>query len=1249
MHATRSIMLSLVLFFIFALLAAGQESRSTILGTVTDAQGAVVAGASITVTNLGTNETRRTTTSPSGHYELRFLVPGRYQVAAELAGFKKTVRGPVDLGVGGSSLDIDLTLEVGNVAESVTVTGEAPLLETTTASSGTVIPRQQILDLPVAWMNPMVLMQFAPGMINRGNPANLQPWQTSQVSAVKPMGNGTAISNEIAIDGATVLGRDRNVGYIPNLDSVGEFKMELMNFDASTGHSSGAFVNMSTKSGTNQYHGSLFEQHWQQRWNATPHFTRLAWQQGIRNGTISKDTPEQPSGRSNQFGGTIGGPLSIPKIVNGRDRAFFFFSYSGIQQRLTESGSNLNKTVPKTNWLQGDFSDLLAIDARAYQIYDPRTARLSGGRVIRDPFLGNKGIPALNPLYSFYSKIYPQPNNIPGIVDTQGRNNYYALGMPNINSYSNLLNRFDYNLGAKHKVYGKWYWSHYRNDQNDWTFQTMRGLQSSGTTQYAKGFSADYLWTISASTILNVALSATQFADGNENSVLTRYKPSDVGLPAYIDAYAGDMHTLPAINFTSVQSIGGAYPGINSRASSGQARVGLERVSGNHTLKFGWEERRYWRMLTTAPMASGSFTFGNSFMRSSDTDTTAGTIGLEWASFMMGLPTGISGAQYNDSGYWSTPWRAFYGQDDIRLGRRMRLALGLRLEWQQGSTERYNRAQAGGFDFTTRLPFSDAVEAAYAKNPLAELQASQFKVQGGGFYLGQSGPRTMASGIKPLMPRLGFVYEINSKTVLRAGTGWYTDEVTVNDTTSSQFGYSVSTTTTLSNDNGMTFCCGANNQPFSAALLSSGVLPVLNPFPVRADGTRWEMPYGNSLGAVAFAGKAVNFQPRDYKPARLQRWRIGLQRQLRSDLVVEVSYNGGWANRPLGNLGNAQPVNFLPLKYYSKANVRNTAAEADLNTKVPNPFLYTNFASLTQTNPTMYKYLQTQSFFTNTTTTKGALLMNYPLFTTIAGLRPWEKASDQRGVTDYNDLQVQVNKRFSGGLNTTFSYTRQASHDQYRYLNDFDAERVREDNGDARPHLLMWTGTYDLPFGEGRRYGNSGPLRHFVSGWQIGWVYRYQTGLWLGFANLGPGVFYYGDLKDLPKLLNHDAVHEKDIHAWWNPSLVYSANNTAPIPADWVGFEGRTSMQPNAYTWRTFPLRFGNLRADPLRGWDANIKREFRLTESVKMRFNVDLLNATNHTNLGSPNTTVTSSNFGRITSQAGSGRMIQAHLRLQF
>jgi len=323
-----------------ALPAAGQEARGTILGRVTDQQGAVVPGASVVITNVETNSIHRLTTNETGYYEVPLLDGGKYTIAAELSGFKKTVRGPVDLLVG-SRLEINLELQVGNLTETVSVTTEAPLLETTTASGGRVIDTRQMIELPYSDMNPFALTGLAAGMQWTGQPEYRRPFDNGGTSAFNTAGG--IGQNEYGIDGATVVGTGRRVGYVPPSDAIAEFKMETANFDASVGHTSGATVNVSTKAGTNDYHGSLYDQHWQQRWNATQHFTRLAWENQVASGKISKDTPKQAPGRSNQFGGTLGGPVRIPKLYNGRDKLFFFFSYNGIYQKKAETTDSINR------------------------------------------------------------------------------------------------------------------------------------------------------------------------------------------------------------------------------------------------------------------------------------------------------------------------------------------------------------------------------------------------------------------------------------------------------------------------------------------------------------------------------------------------------------------------------------------------------------------------------------------------------------------------------------------------------------------------------------------------------------------------------------------------------------------------------------------------------------------------------------------------------------------------------------------
>ena len=1233
-----------------ALPAAGQEARGTILGRVTDPQGAVVPGASVVITHIDTNSISRTATNATGYYEVPLLTGGSYTVSVELSGFKKTVRGPVELSVG-SRLEINVELQVGNVAETISVTAEAPLLETTTASGGRVIDTRQMIELPYSDMNPFTLTGLASGMQWTGQPEYRRPFDNGGTSAFNTAGG--VGQNEYGIDGATVVGTGRRVGFVPPSDAISEFKMETTNFDASVGHTSGATVNVMTKSGTNDYHGSLYDQHWQQRWNATPHFTRLGWEAQVAQGKITKDTPKQAPGRSNQFGATLGGPVRIPKLYNGRDKFFFFFSYNGIYQNKAETTASINVTVPKMAWRTGDFSDLLALpNGSSYQIYDPRTARLdSTGHVIRDPFPGNKGIPILNPMYKYYVDLYPKPNDVPGLVSPEGANNYYASNMPKNERFNSILHRADYAFNEKHKLSAKWYWNHRLADEYDACYETKHGLLSDGLVRINKGGSGDYVWTMGANTILNLTVAYQRFNEGNVNALQASYKASDMGLPTYLDQKAGDLHMMPRIDFsnasTNIGSMGGGvntgdqYPVINIRGQTGTARAALTKVSGAHTMNFGWDERRYWTTTAGPGNTSGRFQFDNRYVRYADNTTTASNVGLQWATFMMGLPYNMY-VDTNDNAIWSVPFRSGWAQDDWRITKKLRLSFGLRFEWEQGMTERFNRAWAGGFDFNYRYPFSDAVEAAYAKNALAQLPASQFKVQGTAYYMGQNGPRTLTDGVKNLLPRAGIVYQISNRTVIRAGYGWYADTFNANNTRPSQSGFSQPTTLTggtLTPDNGLSFCCGLG--PVGG--LSASKNPLIDPFPVRADGTRFDKPYGNSLDGVYFAARDQNPNyPRNMVPARQQRWRLSVQHQFTNTLVLDVSYNGAWSKTPVN-----QPVNYVPQQYFGTGNTRATAVEADMTTNLPNPFLASqNLAALATSNPTVYNYLLTQSRFTGTTIAKNTLLRLYPVMTsTFNGLRPGVDIMDAYGGVRYNDLQVQVEKRFARGFSTTGLYTYASSEIQDWYANPFDPKPSWEINNNTLPHRIVWTGIYEFPFGKGKAYATKGPLRPILGGWSVGWIYQRQSGPALQWDNR----FFYGDISKIADAFKHDQVNSKDIHVWWDPTIAYKPSGTAAIPADFQGFEGRSALQPSSYQVRVFPRTLGCMRADGIRNWDANVKRDFRVTESFKVRLQVDLLNMTNHTNFSSPSTDPTSGNFGRNTSQRGLSRIIQFNLRLLF
>ncbi len=1210
-------------------IARAQESRGTIAGNVTDPGSAAVAGATVLVTNTETNLVSRSATNDTGYFVVSLLNPGSYSVSVEAPGFKRSVREGLQLNVGGR-LELLFQLEIGALTEAITVKAEAAMLDTASASSGRVVDRRQLVELPFQDLNPFTLQALAAGMQWTGDPINLKPYDNAGVSGFNTM--GSVGQNEYTIDGAPVTGTNRRVGFVPPADAVEEFKLETAPFDAAYGHSSGAVVNVMTRAGTNAYHGSLYDQHWQQRWNAMSHFSRLAYQDQVRQGKKKASDPGQDPGRSNNFGATFGGPVRIPKLYNGQDKFFFFFSHNGIYAKRAQNPDLNNFTVPRMAWRQGDFSDLLALDSTKYTVYDPRSARLTSGRVVRTPFPANKGIPLLDPAYDFYVKTYPQPNDVPGLVSPEGFNNFYAFGTTAQAAFNSLINRYDYNLTERHRLSARWFWNHRLSTGGDWTYSTRPGLYNAGTTRINKGVGGDYVYILSTATVLNLAASWTRFDDGAIRPNQTRYKPTDVGLPAYLDAKAGDYHTLPRMAFSSLAAIGDVYPTIGSKGATAELKLALNTIRGQHALKYGWQERRYWFASSGPGYSSGVFSFNNNFMRAADNTTTASNQGLEWAAFMMGLPSTVS-IDTNDSGYFSTRFRAFYFQDDWRASSKLHFNLGLRYEREGGMTERFNRGLSGEFLYDAKLPFSDAVQAAYARSPLPEVPAARFAVLGGTAYLGK-GHNTFNDGTHHVLPRFGVAYQVSEKTVLRGGYGWYYDTFNVNNSRPSQYGYSQPTNTTITNDVGLTLCCGVG----AVSNLGAGRNPMADPFPVRADGSRFDAPYGSVLGLVAMAGRGLTFTARDFSPAFQQRWRFGVQREIRGTMVLEVSYNGAWARIPVN-----QRVDYLPQQYWATGNARNQAADDLMNQNVTSPFYIGNLAALQSADPVLYKYLSTQSLFTSRTIRENQLLRAFPQMNGLYGVRPGESFAHARGGNRYHDLQVQFEKRFSHGLHSAVMYTRAYARTEDNYYNEFDAAPAWRTNNDVRPHRFVWSAIYELPFGKEQRWLKSGVLRALAGGWQLSWVYQRQSGPATSWANR----FYYGDLGQIGKLLNHDAAHARDLHTWFEPGIVYTGSGA--VPQGFQGFEGRAAMQPGTYHARVFPTLLDDLRTDGYRTWNVKMLRRFAVTEQLRVSFSVDALNATNRTNFGPPNTNPTDRNFGKVTAQYGLSRVLQVNLRVEF
>ncbi len=1210
-----------------------QESRGSISGRVTDPTGAIVPSATVTVTNTATNTSRRLVTNDTGYYEANLLEPSTYTVSVEAQGFKKALRSGLTLNVS-ARIEIDVALEVGGVAETVEVTAEAPLLETTTASGGRVLDNRQILNLPFSDTNPFALSALAPGMQWTGQPEYRRPFDNAGTSSFNTAGG--VGQNEYTIDGMTVVGSGRRVGFVPPSDSITEFKLETSNFDASQGFTSGAAINVSSRSGTNALHGALFNQHWQQRWNATPFFTREAYDAKVRAGTIDPEkTQKQATGRSNNYSMTASGPVFIPKVFNGKDKLFWTFTWNGIRQSKAETTSSTDRTVPTMAARQGDFSYFLTVPngANRFTIYDPRSARLVGSNVVRTPFPENKGVPILNPAYANFAKLYPTPNNIPGKVTPEMTNNYFASAMPKDEKFHAMVNRYDWVVSDNHRVNARWQWNDRLADEYDWTYETVRGLHSNGLTRINRGGNVGYIWTMSSTNILDVNLGISRWEEGSRNLSRTNYKATDFGLPSYIDQRADAYTQLPRVDFDTMQDIGGGYPVIGTKLTNVEFRAAMTTIMGSHSFKYGIQERKTNFAAAGPNSSTGYFQFRNSWTRPTNVDNLAANHIHEWAAFMMGAPSGVS-IDSNDSFYFRSPRRALFFQDDWRVSNKLRLSLGLRYEREAGVDESFNRGIAWTFS-DQKSPITDMVQAAYAANPIAELAASSFKATGISSYLGTDGFDTATKGTHTFLPKLGVVYSVNNKTVIRGGWGMYQDTLNVSNDRPYTNGYTQATSTPISNDSGLTFCCGVGD----VAGLSASKTPMHDPFPVRpaSGNTRFDNPYGSSLKGLALYGGDFNSRFWEYKPALQNRWRIGIQREIMHNLMVDISYNGARSFIPVQNR-----VNYLPASNWTTGMVRDQAKDNFLNGNVANPYNIKNLAGLATSDPTLYRFISGQGFYTGSNIQRNRLLRGYSHY---SNLRDYQIGGDGRiGSVRYNDMQLLVERRMTGGFQTTFMYTYAASYAKDYFLNEFDQTPSERINDNTRPHSIAWTAVYETPFGKGRKFVSGGPMSHIVGNWNLSWVYTIVSGEASDWGNR----FFYGDINQLDSLWKSEEMRSSNILQWFDPSI--SSGNSAP-PSGFTGFEGRAAAQPGSYHVRVFPDRLGSLRHDGIKNLDLKIERLFPINveRGIQARFAFDMLNATNHTNFAGPNTDPTSGNFGRVTSQRGLSRTLQFTLRFEF
>jgi hypothetical protein len=1185
-------MKSFVLFALLLISVVGvaQETRSTLTGRVTDTTGAVIPNAQISIVNIATGALTKAVSNSAGDYTVPFLVPGRYQVTVLSPGFRSYVHNGITLQTE-QTVTENVQMAVGTSDQSVTVNAEVPLVDTATASTGQVLTSEEVQDLPSNGRSPLGFARTEYGAVSKGKHSQSQtrPFDNSAADDFS-LGGGNSSSNELLLNGVpNMQDSSRLAGYSPQLDSVDAVRVDEFSSDASTGDTSGGTVNITTKGGTNDFHGSISEYYSGSRpLTAKPYFTAAG-------ATV-------PSTHFNQFGGTIGGPVKIPHVFNGRDKLFFFYAFEGYLGALPATTIT---SVPTDAERKGDFSALLAISP-AYQLYNPYAATAKGSTYTRSPIPGNVFSNAgltINPIAAKYLALFPEPNYNGASTKPDGSNNYF-INDPTGNNYKSNAARIDYNISQSNKLSGELHRSTSFTNQSN-VFNSIASGTSAEVLLW--GGAVDDVQNFSPTLNLDTRLGFSRSVNTSEpNSLGT--DPSTLGFPSYISSNS-TLHAIPRLTFMDngnsniIPSISSA-PGNTASFDTIQFFASLNKTWGRHTIKIGPDIRQNKDSVLSPGNANGTYSFNtgaNDFVTSGLTGTVQ-PFGNGFALLALGLPTGGS-FDLNTKFQFNNWYSGVFVQDDWKVLPNFTLSLGLRVEHETPVVESGNRMTSGWNPATVNAATAGAI-AAYSKSPSPYLPVSQFMPTGGLTYATASNRSAYSTAPVYLGPRVGFAYSpgfSHGKTSIRVGFGIY-DNPFNNYYQSQAYGYSQTTNMTISNNNNQTV----------ATTLS-------DPFPTGSNPI--QLPTGSALGINTNLGNKIVYYA-NVKVAYSERSSVDVQQQFGKNWMLDVGYiNNHQVHQSYSNSVNGGS-GAVPVQFLSQSRYYDPVLTAAYNASVANPY---------------FGILPGPSTSLNTSSKVGlsGLLWPYSEYTSVT------QQLIPGGSANYNALLVRLEKRMDNGLQFNVNYNYSRNLGAQSQLNTGGTLWYGETASDF-PHSLHLTGIYVLPFGKGKRFMNTNSklLDEVVGGWEIATIWSFDSGTPDSWGN----VIYNGNWHDF-----HNSPHNPN-GAAFNTSVFDTRTCTNPaLPCNnTVGAATyNPNVQPNAYNNRTFPL-FAQ-RADVTNNWDFSALKNFPIFERMQIQGRVDAFNAFNRVQFSAPNLTPTSTAFGTISGQQNTNRQLQGGVHIIF
>lgn len=1168
--------------FLALILAVGsafaQSDRGTLTGTVTDVGGGVVPGARITATHSATNSQFRVTTTQSGGFGIPSLPVGEYRVTVESDGFKTAVREKLTVAAG-ATIRLDTKLEVGTVQQVIDVVAEASLLQTEDAKIQNEVTNKMIEGLPTVvsgnLRSPFDLANLTAGASGGDTDFRVGGGQQGSWGV---MLDGTSASTNRA--GSTLWAAVN----APSLDAITEFHVETNGFKAEYGRAGGGVITFISKSGTNEYHGTTFDFIRNNAFDARKFFDKTV-----------------PVYRQHDFGATIGGPVRIPKLYNGKNRTFFFFSYEGFRNRVGNSTSPIAMATPEA--LNGDFSNAVqnkqSPDGSYLPIvvYDPSTSVYDPSitQYVRQPFPGNK-IPQtrFDPLSTKILDIARKDftgyrtDVKPGTWDYWQRN-FYQRGT-SVNPNNKYSVKVDQNLGDKHHL------SAYIARSKK---ETVPGADGpTGIPGILNGFNiasdsapvyrGSWDYTINAHLHNRFFFGVNNFLDANKPLAWEGgWKAKGICM---LGAPNCDVN-LPMIATGEFGTWGGnGYNGSESPTYSFNDNV--DWIRGRHTFKAGYQYEYAPYNGIGQQNVSGQAGFTAGYTGQPGVPNT----GLGFASFLLG---DASAYTVTTPRYVGMQWRyhAMFLQDDWRIAPRLTLNLGVRYEFNLPTRNSGDQCA----DFDPLLP-----------NPGASGRPGALVFCGTG--PGRIGRSTIPPGwYKGIAPRLGLSWNPQSKTVIRAGVG--TSFAPVKTLGGSAHFQGFAQILTMNDQtNGLTPLI-----QFSQGVPAYPIPPFIDP------------SFSNNSSADWWQGQESNRLP------AMWQWNLSIQREIGKGLVLEAGYSAMVGTHLIANMLD-----------YNRININTLPANASIYTAAGRNLLNTAFNNKNQLLQ-QAGFAKPYSQFPDSSSLAQSL-RPYPQYTAINT----GNSGDHSGHSNYQSMVLKATRRYSNGLVLDVSYVLSkmftnsdsmwgsgSAMDQYN--RGLDKALSTSD----RTHDIKINTVYELPVGVGKKWMRSGILARTLGGWRVAATQRYASGTPLGLT--GAFGFPGNTVNNRPTITTYDdwrapivgSNFDPNVDRYFKPGTIATWNGDVPTITQQGWFPLQTPqvgnmarVNPKA---RSFPVFNENVSLAKTIASSDN-RRE------VDLRF--EAFNLLNRVQFASPATNLTGSDFGQVTAQANSARQIQMAIK---